>query len=257
MFEVEDLGVLPKVGYNIHANADLPDWMFVIPLIYERKRMKLKTIIVLLGPPGSGKGTQADLLSQKTGFPHISTGELIREYIKDHPEEAAAVKERYDKGILQPDNFVLPLFEKKFDEVDQVSEGIISDAFPMSLPQAEFMGKILDKYGISQFKVVFIRVNEDEVVRRLSNRKICVGCRKASATEDSENYTANQCQLCGGHMEVRSDDKPEVVRKRLAEYALRTQELVAYYKEKNQLAEINGSQAVEVVQAEIIKAIGL
>ncbi|MGE5392267.1 MAG: adenylate kinase family protein [Candidatus Saccharibacteria bacterium] len=219
--------------------------------------MKLKTIIVLLGPPGSGKGTQADLLSQKTGFPHISTGELIREYIKTHPEEAAAVKERYDKGILQPDNFVLPLFEKKFDEVDQVSEGIISDAFPMSLPQAEFMGKILEKYGIANFRVLFIHVDEEEVVHRLSNRKICVGCRKASATEDSENYTVNQCQLCGGHMEVRSDDRPDVVRIRLKEYAQRTKELVGYYKEKGQLSEINGSQPVDAVQAEIIRTIGV
>lgn len=219
--------------------------------------MKLKTIFVLLGPPGSGKGTQADLLSLKTGFPHISTGELIREYIKDHPEEAAAVKERYDKGILQPDSFVLPLFEKKFDEVDMISDGIISDAFPMSLPQAEFMGIILKKFQIENFKVLFIHVDEEEVVHRLSNRKICVGCRKASATEDSEQYSAAQCQLCGGHMEVRSDDKPEVVKKRLGEYAERTRDLIAYYKERGQLEEINGAQPVEAVQAEIVSKLNL
>lgn len=213
--------------------------------------MKLKTILVLLGPPGSGKGTQSDLLSAKTGYPHISTGELIREYIKDHPEEAQAVKERYDKGVLQPDSFVLPLFEKKFDELDQVSEGIISDAFPMSIPQAEFMTKILNKFQIKNFKVLFIHVNENEVVRRLSNRKICVGCRKASATEDSENYSAEQCQLCGGHMEVRSDDKPGIVRKRLEEYAERTRDLIEYYRLRGQLAEINGDQPVEKVHEEI------
>jgi adenylate kinase len=211
--------------------------------------MKLKNVIVLLGPPGSGKGTQADLLSEKFGYLHFGMGPVIREYIKNNPDDKA-VKDRYDMGILQPDDLMLDWFQKKMSELIETQSGLILDAFPMSLKQADALENILKKLSIVP-KVFYINISPQTVQSRLAVRKICQGC-KTPYVKGQEDYTANQCRLCGGRMEVRSDDKPEVIANRIAEYEERMGPIKEYYQKLGLIHIIDGERQVSEVHKELM-----
>jgi adenylate kinase len=211
--------------------------------------MKLENVIILLGPPGSGKGTQADLLAKNFGYFHFGMGQLIRDYMRDNPEDKA-VRERYDNGILQPDEFILDLFQKNFEKYALDKAGIVFDAFPMSLGQAKMLDEMLTKHDIVP-KVFYIDLSEEEILRRLSMRKLCVDC-KSPYLPGQEEYDANACRLCGGHMAVRTDDKPEVIKNRIAEYEERTGPIREFYKSKQELTVVNGKKQIEQVYLKIV-----
>jgi adenylate kinase len=216
--------------------------------------MKLKNAIIVIGPPGSGKGTQADLLAASTGFLHFGMGQLIRDYIKAHPEDKE-VADRYDAGIIQPDDFIYRLFKDNFAKLAAEYEGIITDDFPLSINQAEFFEEIFMSHGIKPH-AIYIDVPDEEITKRLSSRKICVGCRFPHPPGE-ENYNLNECTKCGGHMEVRTDDKPEVVKHRLMEYAKRMGPLKDYFSKKHQLTIVDGHKTVNEVQGQITKALSV
>ncbi len=211
--------------------------------------MKLSKIYILLGPPGSGKGTQADMLAEKFGYLHFGVGEMLREYIKDHPENQE-VKDRYDHGTPQPDEFILELFNRRFKEISEHETGIIFDAFPLSIGQAKFLDQLLKDFKVA-VRVFYIDLPDEEVLKRLALRKICTGCKNPSLPEQ-ETYSAPQCYLCGGHMIVRTDDKPEVVKNRIEEYERRTGPIKDFYNEQKSLVIVNGNQTVFEVHNEII-----
>ena len=213
---------------------------------------KVKQVVILLGPPGSGKGTQADLLTDKLGFLHFGMGQMIRDYIRNHPEDEA-VKQRYDHGILQPDDFILGLFSQKISELMDKHEGIILDAYPMSLNQAQILKQFLDQYNIAP-KVFYIHITPETVQARLALRKICTGC-KTPFTKGQESYDAKTCVLCGGHMEVRTDDKPEVIANRIAEYEQRMVPIRDFYKQLGWLSIIDGQRDIQEVHNDLLKQV--
>jgi adenylate kinase len=213
---------------------------------------KVNQVVILLGPPGSGKGTQADLLSDKLGYLHFGMGQMIRDYMRNHPEDLE-VRRLYDNGILQPDDFILGLFSQRISELMGKYEGIVLDAFPMSVKQAEVLTELLNEYKITP-KVFYVHITPETVQSRLALRKICNGCKTPFA-KGQESYDAKTCVLCGGHMEVRTDDKPEVIANRIAEYEERTGPIKDYYKKQGVLKIINGERAVAEVQEDLISNI--
>ena len=216
--------------------------------------MKLNKAIVIIGPPGSGKGTQADLLAGKNGYLHFGMGQLIRDYIKAHPEDKE-VSGRYNADVIQPDEFIYKLFKDNFESLAADYEGIITDDFPLSINQAEFFEEIFMSHGIKPH-AIYIDLPDDEIVKRLSTRKICVGCRLPHAPGE-ENLNPDECRSCGGHMEVRTDDKPEVVRHRLMEYGKRMGPLKDYFQKRHQLSVVDGNKTVDEVRLQINNALKL
>lgn len=185
--------------------------------------MKLQKIIVVLGPPGSGKGTQSELLAKKLGFPKIVIGDLRREFIRQNSEEAKQDKERYDKGIPAPDDLILKLLKATISKFFN-AEGIVLDAYPLSMGQVGDLDKIVQNLNVSYLWVIFLNVPEEEIVKRISIRG-----------------------------QGRSDDDPEIARRRYEEYERRNAPIKDYYRSKGFLIEINGDQTIEDVHKEIME----
>ncbi len=188
--------------------------------------MQLQKILIVLGPPGSGKGTQSSLLAKRMNFEQIVMGDLMREYIKGTSDEAKAAKERYDKGIPQPDEIATRLLRNKLSTIQ--TAGCVFDTFPLSLGQAQALEEIILVLGIYDFRVVFLNVGKDEVIKRISSRG-----------------------------QSRSDDKPEIAAERYDEYEKRNAPIKEFYRRKGILIEVNGEQAIEDVQREVLKKLGL
>lgn len=212
---------------------------------------KIEKILVFLGPPGSGKGTQAELLADEFGWPHISTGDLFRAVISSGADDAwtKKIKERYDAGKPQPDSAALELVRRKLKELSQ-NQGIIFDSFPLSLGQAKEFEKILKKLKWPALIVFYIGLSEKAAVRRLNARKICPRCQKIFFPK-AAGYGDGVCIRCKEKLIRRSDDKPAVVAKRYKEYVSRLRRLLDFYRKKGQLVEINGEQTIEKIHSEI------
>ena len=205
-------------------------------------------LLVLLGAPGAGKGTQADILTEQKGLAHVSSGDLLRAHRQQETELGRMAQDYMDRGDLVPDDLVIRMvLDKLSQETD--GPGVVLDGFPRTAPQAEALDDALGGNGID--KVLHVMVPEDELVRRLSNRYICRGC--------SRPYTAGSvgapCEVCGGELYQREDDMPEAVRNRLQVYAAQTFPLIDYYKGKGKLVEVNGLQDVDAVTAEVLQAL--
>lgn len=205
-------------------------------------------LLVLLGAPGAGKGTQADILTEQQGLAHVSSGDLLRAHRQQKTELGRMAQDYMDRGDLVPDDLVIRMvLDKLSQETD--GPGVVLDGFPRTAPQAEALDDALGGNGID--KVLHVMVPEDELVRRLSNRYICRGC--------SRPYTAGSvgapCAVCGGELYQREDDMPEAVRNRLQVYAAQTFPLIDYYKGKGKLVEVNGLQDVDAVTAEVLQAL--
>ena len=205
-------------------------------------------LLVLLGAPGAGKGTQADILTEQQGLAHVSSGDLLRAHRQQKTELGRMAQDYMDRGDLVPDDLVIRMvLDKLSQETD--GPGVVLDGFPRTAPQAEALDDALGGNGID--KVLHVMVPEDELVRRLSNRYICRGC--------SRPYTAGSvgvpCAVCGGELYQREDDMPEAVRNRLQVYAAQTYPLIDYYKGRGKLVEVNGLQDVDAVTAEVLQAL--
>lgn len=208
--------------------------------------------IVMLGAPGAGKGTQAKKLSGKYGIPHISTGDIFRANIKQGTELGKKAKEYMDQGQLVPDELVVDLVADRLRSED-CEKGFILDGFPRTIPQAEALDKALEQMGAALDYAIDVEVPDENIVRRMSGRRACVGCGATYHTQYAAPKQENICDACGGELILRDDDKPETVEKRLSVYHEQTQPLIDYYRSAGVLEEVDGTQDMETVFQEIVR----
>lgn len=210
--------------------------------------------VILLGPPGSGKGTQGDLLTRTFGFPRISTGDLLRAAVQAETPIGLKAKAVMDRGALVSDDIVNALIKDRIFH-DDCREGYILDGYPRTIFQAE----TLDSFEPGRDEVaVDIRVSDEAVVKRLSSRRVCSGCHRVYNVKNTENKAV--CPACGGDFFQRSDDTPDVIRKRLHVYMEETAPLIAYYISKGDYFAVDGERDIasvfEDVAAILTKARG-
>lgn len=203
--------------------------------------------IIIMGPQGSGKGTQADILSQKLSIPHVSTGEIFRENIKNQTELGKKIDSIVKSGALVPDEITNEITKERL-ELPDCANGFILDGFPRNLVQAEFLDKIKT---ISLVLEVF--VDDEEAIKRITQRRTCLKCQKIYHLTYNPPKNDEICDLCGQKLIVREDDKKESVKRRLAIYHEQTKPLIDYYKTKNIYQEIDGAPPIPEVTAQIMK----
>lgn len=207
--------------------------------------------IIMLGPPGAGKGTQAEFLSEKYGIPQISTGAIIRGVIASGSDEGKRIKELIDKGMLLPDETVVSMVKNRLAEPD-CKNGFILDGFPRTIEQA----KALDKMGVKIDHVLSIELSDDEILERLSGRRECKVCRASYHIEDHPPKKEGICDRCGGELIMRDDDKPETIKNRLEVYHESTEPLKKYYEEAHLLVTAHSQKALADTRREVLKALG-
>jgi len=213
-------------------------------------------ILILLGPPGAGKGTQAALVSQGAGVAHVATGDLFRENIRNQTELGMQAKAFVDKGALVPDDLTVRMLLDRLDRPD-TRKGALLDGFPRTVEQARALDEALKQRGQAVDKVLYINVGEEEVVRRLAGRWTCRQCGAVYHQAFSPPKQAGKCDQCGGELYQRDDDKPETVRNRLSVFNQQTAPLIDYYKGQGKLLEVNGEQDADAVGRDLLKAAGL
>jgi len=211
--------------------------------------------IVMLGAPGAGKGTQADMIADICKIPHISTGDIFRANIKNGTALGAKAKEFMDKGLLVPDELVCDLVVDRIQQ-DDCAEGYILDGFPRTIPQADALEEALNGIGQKLDYAVDIEVPDDNIISRMSGRRSCTGCSAIYHVVFNPPHTEGVCDKCGGKLVLRDDDKPETVKNRLDVYHRQTQPLIDFYKERGVLKEVDGTQSMDKVFADIRKIIG-
>lgn len=211
--------------------------------------------IIMLGAPGAGKGTQAKMLAEKYGIPHISTGDIFRANIKNGTELGAKAKEYMDKGLLVPDELVVDLIMDRF-KADDCSKGYILDGFPRTIPQAEALDKALQAAGESIDYAINVEVPDENIVNRMSGRRACVGCGATYHIKYNPTKVEGKCDACGADLILRDDDKPETVLNRLKVYHDQTQPLIDYYNKKNVLKEVDGTVDMKDVFDSIVSILG-
>lgn len=207
--------------------------------------------MVFLGPPGSGKGTQAKGLSRELGLMHISTGDLLRESVRKGTELGKKAKEYMDRGELVPDSLMIALIE----EVMPREGGFILDGFPRTVAQALALEEMLKRHGKELNKVVLFELSEEVVVDRLSGRLTCPGCGAVYHVRYNPPREEGVCDLCGSKLVQREDDKEEVIRKRYRVYREQTQPLVEFYKDRNKLTSLNAGQSLEEVSRRLLEVL--
>ncbi len=210
--------------------------------------------LILLGPPGAGKGTQAVGIVKAFGIPHISTGDIFRKNLKEGTELGLKAKSFMDKGLLVPDKLVVEIVEDRLKEKD-CEKGFLLDGFPRTLNQAKELDEVLARMNVAMDNVVNIEVDKSILVGRAVGRRICRGCGATYHVEFNPPAKEEVCDLCGGELYQRSDDNEETVSKRIHVYLEQTQPLIEYYSKKGILIDIDGKQDIEKVTADIEKAL--
>ncbi len=211
--------------------------------------------LIMLGAPGAGKGTQAKRVAEKYGIPHISTGDIFRANIKNGTELGMKAKSYMDAGALVPDELVCDLVADRIAQED-CAKGYILDGFPRTIPQAEALDRAADRLGAPVDYAVDIEVPDENIVSRMGGRRACVGCGATYHITFNPTKTEGICDVCGGELILRDDDKPETVQKRLNVYHEQTQPLIDYYKNKGILVEVDGTLGMDDVFAAIVGKLG-
>lgn len=196
--------------------------------------------LMLLGAPGAGKGTQADIIKEKLNIPTISMGNIIRAAIKNETPAGKAAKEYVDRGDLVPDESVVNMLQEHLAQ-SEGSNGFILDGFPRNVAQAE----VLDKMGISLDKVLNIEVPDEFIAERMAGRRVCAACGASYHVKFAPPKVENVCDKCGGELSIRKDDMPQTVIDRLKVYHEQTAPLIDFYTQKGQLVTIDGTGSVE------------
>ena len=211
--------------------------------------------IIMLGAPGAGKGTQAKMIAEKCGIPHISTGDIFRANIKNGTELGAKAKEYMDKGLLVPDELVCDLVVDRIQQAD-CEKGYILDGFPRTIPQAEALEAALTAIDQKLEYAIDIDVPDENIINRMSGRRACVGCGATYHVVVNPTKVEGKCDVCGESLILRDDDKPETVKKRLDVYHTQTQPLIDFYTERKVLVEVDGTQSMDKVFDDIMKILG-
>jgi adenylate kinase len=211
--------------------------------------------IVFLGAPGAGKGTQAASVAKKLKLAHIATGDLFRQALEQGTELGLKAKSYMEKGVLVPDQITIDMVLERLSAPDS-GGGVVLDGFPRNLKQAEALDKALARQGKAIDKVVYIKVSEEELLRRLSGRRICRQCQKPYHITDSPPKVAGVCDVCGGELYQRPDDTEESIKKRLEVYSEETAPLIDYYRRVGKLLEVAGEGGMKAVEERIVAALG-
>jgi len=210
--------------------------------------------IIFLGAPGSGKGTQTAYVAQKLNLVHIATGDLFRQAVEQGTGLGMKVKSYMEKGVLVPDQITIKVVLERISAPD-CEPGVVFDGFPRNLKQAGALDKALARKAKAINKVVYIRVPEEELIKRLSGRWVCRNCQTPYHSIDSPPKVWGRCDKCGGELYQRPDDTVKVVKKRLEVYLAQTAPLIDYYNQAGKLLEIDGKGRVEEVGDRIIAAL--
>lgn len=211
--------------------------------------------IVLLGPPGAGKGTQAKLIVQKYNIPHISTGDIFRKNIKEMTPLGIKAKEYIDKGQLVPDELTVEIVKDRIKE-DDCKNGFLLDGFPRTVAQADALNDVLNSLGTKLDHVININVDENNLIVRLTGRRVCPKCGASFHVAFNPPKVEGICDYCGAQVVQRADDSEETVKNRLSVYYKQTQPLIDYYTKNGLIRNINGEQEINEVFKEICDVLG-
>ena len=203
--------------------------------------------LIVLGAPGSGKGSQCKWITRDYNVPHISTGDIFRKNISEGTELGRKAKEYMDKGALVPDELVIDLLKSRLDEADCIEQGFLLDGFPRTLSQAEALSEYLESKGIALDRVVNLDVPDEEIMSRALNRRTCENpeCKEIYNMRDNPPKVEGICDKCGAKLFVRDDDNEETVSNRLHVYHTQTEPLIKYYTEKGVLSTVIGQEKFE------------
>jgi adenylate kinase len=210
--------------------------------------------IIFLGAPGAGKGTQAVMLAEKLNLVQVASGDLFRQALQQETELGIKAKSYMEKGQLVPDEITIQMVLERLSAPD-CEKGAILDGFPRNTQQAEALDRALAQQSKAIDRVVYIKVSEGELLRRLGGRWICRNCQAPYHTTDSPPRVEGRCDRCGGELYQRSDDTVETVKKRLEVYFKETSPLIDYYKGVGKLAEVNGEGGVEAINQRVLGAL--
>ena len=210
---------------------------------------------ILLGPPGAGKGTQAAKIVEKYHIPHISTGDIFRENIKNGTELGKKAQEYMNRGELVPDDLVIEIATTRL-LADDCAEGFLLDGFPRTVYQAEKLDEFLAAHGSKIDKVLDIAVEKEELMVRLTGRRVCKACGASYHVVNIPPKKEGICDVCGGPLVQRADDNAETVANRIEVYEAQTMPLIEYYEKAGNIAHIDGATGLESVFADSVKALG-
>ncbi|MGC8900599.1 MAG: adenylate kinase [bacterium] len=210
--------------------------------------------LLLIGPPGAGKGTQATIISKKYGIPQIATGDMLREEVKKKSELGVKAKAYMDKGELVPDSLVISMLEKRLKEKD-ASKGFILDGFPRTVAQADALAEKFKELNIDDFAVIELKVDEESVIKRLSARRVCNNCGKIYNLITEPPKNDNVCDECNGSLYQRDDDKESTIRERFRVYNSKTAPLIDYYAKRGMLKTVSADGSIEDINKSIVSII--
>lgn len=208
--------------------------------------------LILLGAPGAGKGTQAEILSRMCGIPTISTGNILRAAMKNGTPVGLKAREYVESGKLVPDDVIIGIVEERLAEPD-CANGYILDGMPRTIGQAE----ALEKGGIDIDLALSIEISDEEIIERMTGRRTCSECSATFHIRANPPRTEGKCDFCGGELTVRKDDAPETVKARLATYHSETEPLKDFYAQRGKLRAVDNQPTIEATTAEIVKALEL
>ncbi len=206
--------------------------------------------IILLGAPGSGKGTQAKKMTESFAIPQISTGDILREAVRTGTEMGRKAKAFMDQGGLVPDEVVIGIVRDRLREAD-CGKGFILDGFPRTIPQAQALDRVMEELGREITSVLSLEVDEAEILERLSGRRTCSGCGAMYHVRFNPPRTEGRCDKCGGTLLQRDDDKEETIRTRLVNYRKSTEPLIAYYRKTGKVHGVKASGDIDAIFADI------
>jgi len=210
--------------------------------------------LILIGPPGGGKGTQAKLLMKKYNIPQISTGDMLREHVENLTSLGKSAKEYMDNGQLVPDNLILDMMKHKLKE-NNCMDGYILDGFPRTIPQAIGLNKLLKSINHSLDKVIALEINDDLIIERMGGRRVHLSSGRIYHIKYNPPKKEDKDDITNEKLIIRKDDKPSTVKHRLNVYHNQTSPIIDYYNNKNILTKINGNDSIENIHSNILEII--